>query len=61
MTTEREHLKAEKNINAKLTWEKVEQIRGSKLNNTEAAKFFGVCASTIHKIRRFKSWKVNTK
>lgn len=53
--------KGEKNNNAKLSWDKVNQIRESKESSRVVAEQFGVCYNTVLKIRNFRLWKVPRK
>ncbi len=48
----------EKNPNAKLTWQDVEEIRSSNLSLAALGKRFGVHLEHIRLIRKNKSWKV---
>lgn len=46
---------------AKLTWEKIDDIRSSKECQRRIAKKYGVCLSTIQQIRLYRTWKPETK
>lgn len=50
-------LKGEDNYAAKLTWEKVREIRASNLSGEKLAPLYGVCEMTIYNIKHNKSWK----
>jgi len=47
----------EKNGNAKLTWEKVNEIRSSSLSLRELAKQFNVTLGHISNVKSFRIWK----
>jgi hypothetical protein len=53
--------KGEQNNNAKLTWEKVDEIRLSKEPSKIVAVKYGVSYNTINKVRNFRLWKVPKK
>lgn len=46
-----------KNGSAKLTMDKVSEIRGSLLSNRRLADEYGVCTATISNIRTMKNWR----
>jgi len=49
--------RGESNPKAKLTWEKVKQIRSMNINNRQISKIFKVSPSIIGCIKRNLSWK----
>lgn len=49
--------KGESNPNAKLTSEKVKEIRSSTKTHKELAQIYGVDKSIIHDVKTYKSWK----
>lgn len=50
------HSVGEDNRMSKLTWEKVREIRASKLSQIKLAKLYGVNRQCILKIKNNKSW-----
>jgi len=49
--------RGERHPGAKLTWEKVEEIRASQKSNKELASKYGVDPAAIHAVRTGRSWK----
>jgi hypothetical protein len=47
---------ADKNPNARITWETVKLIRERGLSCKKAGKLFGVSTSQVHNVRSGKSW-----
>jgi hypothetical protein len=56
MSTRRRAVAGERHHLAKLTWERVKEIRASSASSRSLAKLLGVAAGTVQRVRSNKTW-----